>query len=295
MQFTPLNKVQQLWLKMKSTKAYKDYKFLHKLQGVQHPEISALSPTDVYFKHSGNAGDIIYSLPAIYALSKGRNIHLYLHINQEAKHRLEHPLGNVMLNEKMVSLLHPLLLYQPQFKTCTLYTGQPIDVDLDAFRNYPFNYSMGHIARWYFLAFGINADLGKPWLQASPDASVKEAIVIARSKRYRAPGIHYQFLNQYPHIVFLGLKDEYEDMKKAIPHLIYRPVADFFEMACVIAGSKLFIGNQSFPFSLAEALKVTRLLEVYHQTPNVIVEGASGYDFCYQPQFEKLVAQLYRP
>ena len=82
-------------------------------------------------------------------------------------------------------------------------------------------------------------------------------------------------------------------MKKMVPQIRHRPVKDFLEMASVIAGAKLFIGNQSFPFSLAEALKVNRLLEVHFQCPNVTVYGDKGFDFCFQPQFEELVKLRY--
>jgi hypothetical protein len=61
----------------------------------------------------------------------------------------------------------------------------------------------------------------------------------------------------------------------------------------VIAGGRFFIGNQSFPFSIAESLKVKRLLEVYYLAPNVTVYGNKGFDFCAQPQFEKLVSDLW--
>jgi hypothetical protein len=84
-------------------------------------------------------------------------------------------------------------------------------------------------------------------------------------------------------------------MKKSIPHLKYRGVNDFLEFARIIAGCKFFIGNQSFPYAVAEALKVNRALEVCFECPNVIPEGPNGYDFCYQPQFEKIVKQLCLP
>ena len=64
-------------------------------------------------------------------------------------------------------------------------------------------------------------------------------------------------------------------------------------MAQVISGCKMFIGNQSFPFSIAEALKTKRVLEVFPQCPNVIVEGADAYDFCYQEQFEKIINNIH--
>ena len=295
MEFRKLNKLQQILLKMKSSEAYKNYKFLSALQPVStdciRTDIS--SKSDAYFRHSGNAGDIIYSLPAIITLAEGRNIHLYLNINQPRTGKMYHPLGNVMLNEQMVAMLQPLLLQQPYIQSCEIYRDQPIDFDMDIFRQYPFNYRMHSIARWYFLAFGINADLGKPWLQAPPDHRFKDSIVIARSHRYQAPGIDYSFLRRYPKTVFVGLQNEYEEIRNMIPTIEYHPVKDFLELAAVITGSRFFIGNQSFPFSLAEALKCKRLLEVYHISPNVNEERANGFDFCYQPQYEKLVAKLY--
>lgn len=294
MNFKQLNTVQRILLKMRDREAYKDYKFLKALAAVQHPNLNLPPGAEISVKHSGNAGDLIYALPAAFALAAGGSLKFYININQKNAIAIKHhPLGNLMLNKKMYNMLQPLLLAQPQIASCEIYNGAPIDFDLDIFRQYPFNYKMGHIARWYLLVFGINANLGQPWLTAPPDASVQDAIVIARSLRYHAPGISYNFLSQYPNVLFVGVPQEYEAMKKNLPKIKYRPVTDFLELASIIAGSRFFIGNQSFPFSIAEGLKTKRLLEVYHQSPNVIVEGSNGFDFCYQPQFEKLVRQLY--
>jgi hypothetical protein len=294
MDFKKLNKIEQILLKIRNVEAYKNYKFLYALQQVTHPLLEIPQRDDIHFKHSGHAGDIVYSLPAVYALSKGKNIHLHININQKGWYgKMPHPLGNTMLSENIVSMLRPLFLNQKYFKTCDIYNNQSIDFDLDKFREYPFNYRMGNIARWYFLTFGINADLCKPWLQTVIDPSVNDAIIIARSQRYRAPGIQYNFLRKYPRTIFLGIPEEYQDIKQMIPEIEYRPVKNFLEMASIIAGCKFFIGNQSLPFSIAEGLKVKRMLEVYHRSPNVIVEGANAYDFCYQPQFEKIVDYLF--
>ena len=132
-----------------------------------------------------------------------------------------------------------------------------------------------------------------PWLQAEPDKSWNDHIVIARSQRYNAPAISYSFLEKYKKKIFVGVEQEWKEMKKMLPDIEFFTVNDFLQLASIIAGSKLFIGNQSFPFSLAEGLKVNRLLEVYHQCPNVNVEGKGANDFCYQAQFEKMVKQLY--
>lgn len=279
-------------LKLTDPVAYKEYRFEKNLQGVQHPSLAVFDKTEVHFKHSGNVGDIIYALPCMLAIAGEADIHLHLSVHQKALYgKMHHPLGNVMLDEKMVELLQPLLLAQPKIKTCDILTDQAIDVDLDIIRRYPLLLDRGNIARWYFWAYGVNYDLCRPWLSVAPDPSLQNAIIVARSHRYHAPGIDYRFLDRQPEVYFIGLPSEYESMKKMVPRISYLPTGNFLELARLIAGCKLFIGNQSFPFSVAEALKVKRLLEVYFRTPNVTVYGENGYDFCFQPQFEKLVKQ----
>lgn len=294
--FRKKSTVAKLLLKSKNSEAYKNYKFQLALSKIrEHTHFDIPEKEAYHFKHSGNAGDIIYSLPATFALAGSSAIHYHLVLNAPGGYgKNPHPLGNVMLNEKMARMLQPLLLAQHGIASCPVYdAAQPIDFDLDLIRTYPFPLSRGNIARWYFYIFAVNADLGKPWLQATPDNGMSGHIVIARSQRYRSPNIHYGFLKKYAKTVFVGVEAEWQEMRQMLPQIEYRPVNDFLELAQIIAGSRLFIGNQSFPFSIAEGLKVKRLLEVYHLSPNVNVEGATGYDFCFQPQFEKLVAKLY--
>jgi hypothetical protein len=248
----------------------------------------------VCFSHIGLIGDIIYSIPTMLALANGRKIELYLDITQETMYPkgYQHFNKNKILTEKSVEFLTPLVLSNPQISVCKVHGKEKIDYDLNEFRKYPFDYRMGHICRWYFLAFGVNYDLGKPWLFANPNKHFENEIVIARSFRYRSPGISYAFLSKYSNLSFVGLEDEFEDSKKILPHLKHVKVKNALELAEIIAGCKFFIGNQSFPFAVAEALKAKRVLEVCPYCPNVIVEGAKGYDFCFQPQFEEIIKNL---
>ncbi|MEO6668680.1 MAG: hypothetical protein ABIN36_04325 [Ferruginibacter sp.] len=259
--------------------------FNHLLLKHPHKELTS-------FKHSGNSGDIIYSLPTVWELSKKGKAAFYLQLNQRAQYNNYHPLGNVMLNERMVTMLKPLLLYQPQCKSCEIYSNNEVDYDLDDFRKFVPLQDRGSIARWYFYVYAVFPSLSDPWLIAPKDPSLKDAILIARSHRYRNPHISYSFLQKYSNIKFIGIEEEFLDMKTEIPGLEYIQVNDFLEMATCINSCKLFIGNQSFPFSIAEGLKVNRLLEVYHLSPNVIVEGPGAHDFLYQPQFEKTVDEF---
>lgn len=313
MEYRELSKLRRWYLKYTNKAAYRTYKesrqahlqhlyeqeqeakFVATIASLKHvvPPLSPAATTG--FKHSGNSGDIVYSLPAVFALSGSGRANLYLHAHQPIENKsLYHPLGNVMLNERMIAMLKPLLLHQPQIAAVEPFTGQAIDYDLDTFRRYGFYLDRGSIVRWYFLVYGTGCNTALPWLTAPKNEEYKDHIVIARSHRYRSPVVDYGFLNRYPKKLFLGIEEEYEDMKKVVHDLDYRPVTDFLEMAAIVNGCKMFIGNQSFPFSLAEALKVPRLLEVYYKAPNVIVEGEGGNDFMFQPQFEYAVERLYK-
>ena len=113
---------------------------------------------------------------------------------------------------------------------------------------------------------------------------LKNKILIHRTFRYRNKYINYNFLNDYDDIYFLGLKYEYEDLKKQIPNLKIYDTKNFFEMAKVIKSSKFFLGNLSVAYPIAEALKIPRLLEACPEFPVVQPIGGDGYDFYYQPQ-----------
>ncbi len=241
------------------------------------------------FSHSGNAGDLIYSLPAIFEMAAGTPCSLYLQADVAADAIPGHPVGNVRLNDLMIERLLPLLHIQPGIAHVAKHRGEPIDVPIDLFRDAPILTDRGNIIRWYCAVFAISLDLSKPWLHAEPMPGLEDTVLIARSSRYRNLALDYRFLDRLPRIAFVGLPAEFEDMRTLLPSLQYLPTDDFLQLARAIRGCRLFIGNQSSPFSVAEALKVPRIVECNHIVPNVIPEGHGGYEAWFQPQFEFLV------
>ena len=211
----------------------------------------------VSFSHIGLIGDIIYSIPAMLALAKEKKIHLYLDINQDALYskEMKHYNSDKILTSKSVKFIAPLILNNPQFEVCKAWENEHIDYNLNEFRKYPFDYRMGHICRWYFLAFGVNYNLNNPWLLVKTNLNYKNDIIIARSFRYRALGINYHFLSRYDNVKFVGLKEEFNDMKKVIPNIEHLEVKNALQLAQIISGCKFFIGNQSFPFALASLFR----------------------------------------
>jgi len=245
------------------------------------------------FKHSGKAGDIIYALPTIRALGNGANADLLVALDVPVGETgPESAAGGIMVDRRMFDMLTPLLAEQPYIRSIAPYSGERVDIDLDVFRDSPLPLDRLGISRWYFYFFGITADLSKPWLRVNPDRSFGDTVLLSRSARYRNHSLDFRFLQRQPRLVFVGLEEEFRDMQRQIPRLEWAPVRDFLQMARMIAGCRLFIGNQSFPFSLAEALKVPRILESDLETPNVVPTGADAYDVLFQRQFEHIVERL---
>lgn len=246
--------------------------------------------------HSGNSGDVIYALPTIKNIAEVTRvpINLYLRLNQPLimSGYSSHPMGNVMINQPMAEMLYPLLNSLDYITICEAYDNQKIHIDLDFFRSKTISLHNSNLARWCSYVTGFTPELWKPWLVATPNANYADKIILARSSRYRNSTIDYSFLKNYNNIVFIGVKSEFEDMQKAIPELKTVQVKNFLELAQIIAGCKVFIGNQSFPYSIAEGLKVPRILEAYYHLAHVIPEGENAHDFYYQNHFESLVRRL---
>ena len=115
--------------------------------------------------------------------------------------------------------------------------------------------------RWYSHITGTHPDLSQKYLDVEGHSKFQNYIVILRSLRRQNKFIDYSFLNNYKKIVFVGLEDEFKDLNKTVRNLEHHDSKDFLELASIIKNSKVFIGNLSFGYAIAEALKVPRLLE----------------------------------
>lgn len=252
----------------------------------------------ITFKHSGNTGDIIYALAGIKSLCDKYDwsADIRLRLDQKGTYYdgAKHPLGEFIFTDLMYKLLKPLLVTQPWVNSVKKYAGQKIQIDLDLIRQRDINMPFGHIARWYFYVFpDMACDLSKPWIDVPKDDRWSDTIIVNRTERYQNPHIHYSFLRRYKNVVFVGTIGEYQIMVKQIPHMKFADMKNFYQLAIAINSCKMFIGNQSMCFALAEAMKSPRILEVCSFAPNVIPEGPGpAYDFLSQAAFEYYVEEL---
>jgi hypothetical protein len=142
----------------------------------------------------------------------------------------------------------------------------------------------------------VHIDLSIPNIYVEPHKIIKNKVVIIRSLERKNPLVNYKFLKKYNSLLFIGMNDEYEDLKKEVPNLEFYDCNDFLEMAQIIKSSKFFLGNLSFGNSIAEGLKVPRLVECGPDLPQSAVSysrGNNAYNFYFQGHFEKWFNYLY--
>ena len=226
--------------------------------------------------HSGNAGDLIYSLPAVRALGIR---HLILNVYQDPN-----PLRK--LPEHTARALAPLLLAQDYLDRVTIVTAgvplesvdpQSIDVDyvLDRFRNE--DTDRVHLMHAHARAVHAEIDVNQPFLRVPVEAPEASEVVLALTPRYRV--LTDEFLRDlmlyFDDILILALPDEWRSVS-GIPGRV-RQCKDFLEMAQLIQQAGIFIGNPSLPSAIAEGLKAPRIIDLFLDQPNAFPIGPKGY------------------
>jgi len=262
---------------------------------LQKIDNSLKSKKEISFLHSGHLGDIINSLPLIKEISKTKKCNYFVQSEKKIPIHVQntlHPFGEFYLSKNSVEMILPLLKKQSYLNSVEKFKNQEIDIDLDLFRDLPINFNLDSV-RWYFHLTGIHYNLNEPYIETDNHKFIKDKVVIIRSARRKNFLINYKFLSNFKDLIFLGLKNEYLDLKKEVPNLEFYDCKDFLEMAEIIKNSKVFIGNLSFGYTLAEGLKIPRLLESNPEFPLVYPNGGRGYDFYFQNHFEMLFKKLY--
>ena len=219
------------------------------------------------FKHSGARGDLIYSLPALRALGGGS-----LHINRKYNSFFESKVSD----EEMSGILE-FMRTQSYMKDVLDWNGQTVDFDLDEFRK--METSQHLLSETYLHKFGVSFDLSQPWIETDKiTANSKAEIVVSRTPRYHAPFDWAELTPWLDRSVFVGSAIEHMQFCKDTGFDIRHEVTKtWLELVQVILGSKLFIGNQSFAYSLAEGMKHNRILEVCLFCPNCDPQSSNGH------------------
>lgn len=223
------------------------------------------------FFHTGDIGDVIACLPSIRALGGGE-----LTIGYKPSGQRE------SLHGGRFEALAPLLLAQDYITG--VRWGAPADrcVDFSRFREMADDGM--NIAHHQAKFANIEVSM-EPWLKVS--AIPHGRPVIARSARYHNDDFPWpEVLARLGHPFFVGLPSEHAAFSAATgSRPEYRPCANLLELARVIAGASVFVGNQSAPFWIAAALGGRVVQETWLLGANSTVHRAGmfypirmGYD-----------------
>lgn len=130
------------------------------------------------------------------------------------------------------------------------------------------------------------------WLfSVDPSPLTQDRVVINRTGRYRNGYFPWnEIVNFYgDRLIFVGLPHEYRDFCGEFGMVEFRRTSNMLEVAELIAGSLLFIGNQSSANAVAEGLKHNLIQETSLQIPDCIFKRGNAqhvYDgSCVLPGF----------
>ena len=222
------------------------------------------------FIHSGDAGDVIFSLPAMLAKTGGQPFKLILGTKTRVRKNFDVAWSNNLMS---------LLRIQPYIADVWLQKPEDTwNVDCDGFRNRMFTqWVKGKTALAYTCdEFGISSHgVGSaPWITVDQPMHVDGCpVVVNRTYRYLNPTFPWRHVVQKyrGQMVFIGFPEEHDRFMISYGVKIpYCPTENTLEMARLLAGCRLFVGNQSLAHAIAEGMKIPIVLEVSRDFPTCI-------------------------
>jgi hypothetical protein len=245
------------------------------------------------------------SIPAMrqFHLKTSKYIKLYLvkNVRGEYYEGAVHPTKNeknenVMLNDKMIEMMTPLLLAQGFIKEVVSITEEEykttdILCHLEWVRETFVGMPHFPLQKWYSTIFpDLDFDLSEKWLEApeSDKDLAKNKIIITRSERYTNPSLDYSFLKSYEDdILFCGTMREYNIFCMTYDLNIRKfNISNFLELAQAIKQCKFHISNQTQAHQLSEGLKIPRILEACANASNCIPIGKDAFYYLNQVGLE---------
>lgn len=201
-----------------------------------------------HFTHSGDIGDIIYSLPTIRACGGG-SLTIF-----DYPGRTAHGMNSTKFERIKTLLDKQDYLYE------VIWSNSLIDSSLNGFRDHRY---AGNLADMHLATHGFDyRPRCKQWLTV--EAVHAYDVIINRTQRYNNHGFDWpEAIRRYgDQIGFVGSPEEHGFFCLQFGKVNYLHAPDLLTLAQYIAGSKLFIGNYSAPAAISEGLKHPMVIEV---------------------------------
>lgn len=223
--------------------------------------------TGTTYSHGGDVGDLIYACPLLKALARTKHAGDPVDVVLYPASKVRSP-----ATPESAERIGALLRVQPYIRSVR-FEYEPQGTSLDRWRNwYPgnsYNLATAQLTDYAYAAGWAY----KPWLTVNDRLHGTPRVVFHRSPRYHNP--EFPWLKLY-HVyreeaVFVGVLEEHDAFQRYVGGKIhYHPTPDFLALARIIAGAKLFIGNQSAPYAIAEGLKQNTVQETFPGDANCL-------------------------
>lgn len=247
------------------------------------------------FYNPGAFGDIVYAIPFCLScvgilnasqLDNGGKFEYYLDLC------CNHKENGVDIALASLRMLGDVLALQPYIKA--LHIERSVDwggahaLDLGIIRKGRVNMKQGDITRRYRFLRRLPDyyDASDPWLivDGANDPKydwLEGRIAVFRTSRYRNRKIpHYNLLRPYANrLVYFGTKGEHEAFVQSMHCEVPLFNGTFIDICRAFQRCSFVVGNQTFLFSLAEALKVPRMCEMSSEIPDVMPLGRLANTF----------------
>lgn len=198
-----------------------------------------------------------------------------------------------------------LLETQEYIELARLYEGEPISYNLDSFRKQAISIHLFNLVKneldevagnlfgsvvkglrqqmiprlqvdlpqlhWEIAGLPGQFDSAVPWITGIPKKAVAD-IVVSRTARHPGEFDWARLRNYAARSVFIGLEDEWRAFCQNYFMIPFYRVENLLDFARVVAGAKLFVGNQSFGLALADAMSIPRVAELWAPSPNRLAQ-----------------------
>jgi len=224
----------------------------------------------VYFAHSGDAGDLIYALPAMRAKAGRQKVGIILTRRTKVRRPWD---PEWVCNARSLLELQPYVSHVHYLEGTDQRT-RLWDHDVDPFRPYLIkSYRWGAtIADYVSIILGVSDQSShQPWLEVDEPSFVPgRSVIFARSSRYHNRNFPWKRVYEAYRgkSVFVGTQTEHAVFQGTYGKLPLAVTPTLLDVARLIAGSKLFIGNQSVPYAIAEGLKHRTVQEPSTKIPD---------------------------
>lgn len=219
----------------------------------------------------GDLGDATYLLNILKNLPNGPHTLL---LQSSTATKVRGPEGVVQFSR----IFAPLANAQPYIQDCRIHQrGDQVDWASAGFRMASYEHGqtllrahVNHLVKVHKI--GNEIDGKDQWITVDPSPETKGKIVINRTGRYRNETFAWdEVVRHYNHrLVFVGLQHEWREFIAHFGYVDFRPTDNLLQVAQLIAGSELFIGNQSCANACAEGMKHPLIQETSTVHPDCI-------------------------